>query len=321
MTERDIAASIDGREPPPGMAGALLRAAREAAGLSVDAVAQQLKLAPRQVKALEEGDYTHLPGRTFVRGFVRNYARLVHLDPEKVLGALPAGASAPTLEAPMLQQTAPTMGELPTSEHSKSGWTRWAIPLTLAAIVAAAATYEWLRPPGESRATLGGDPAANIERPAPIIAKQEAPGTSLQNPLAATAPDPTPDTPPSTSSAPASTASPSSASTASSAPASTASPSPATAPSPAPTPATGTTIALQPLMLAFRDYSWTEVRDRNGRVLLSGMNPGGTAQSLSGTPPLEIVIGNAADVSVRYKGQPVDLAPHTRQNVARFTLP
>ena len=306
MTERDIAASIDGREqPPPGMAGALLRAAREAAGLSVDAVAQQLKLAPRQVKALEEGDYTHLPGRTFVRGFVRNYARLVHLDPEKVLGALPAGASAPTLEAPMLQQTAPTMGELPTSEHSKSGWTRWAIPLTLAAIVAAAATYEWLRPPGESRATLGGDPAANIERPAPIIAKQEAPGTSLQNPLAATAPDPTPDTPPSTSSAPASTASPS----------------PATAPSPAPTPATGTTIALQPLMLAFRDYSWTEVRDRNGRVLLSGMNPGGTAQSLSGTPPLEIVIGNAADVSVRYKGQPVDLAPHTRQNVARFTLP
>ena len=306
MTERDIAASIDGRDvPPPGMAGALLRAAREAAGLSVDAVAQQLKLAPRQVKALEEGDYTHLPGRTFVRGFVRNYARLVHLDPEKVLGALPAGASAPTLEAPMLQQTAPTMGELPTSEHSKSGWTRWAIPLTLAAIVAAAATYEWLRPPGESRATLGGDPAANIERPAPIIAKQEAPGTSLQNPLAATAPDPTPDTPPSTSSAPASTASPY----------------PATTPSPAPTPATGTTIALQPLMLAFRDYSWTEVRDRNGRVLLSGMNPGGTAQSLSGTPPLEIVIGNAADVSVRYKGQPVDLAPHTRQNVARFTLP
>jgi len=311
VTERDIAASIDGRDlPPPGMAGALLRAAREAAGMSVDAVAQQLRLAPRQVKALEEGDYTHLPGRTFVRGFVRNYARLVRLDPEKVLGALPAGASAPTLEAPMLQQTAPTMGELPTNEHSKSGWTRWAIPLTLAAIVAAAATYEWLRPPGESRATPGRDAAANIERSAPTSAKHEAPGTTLSNPLAGGAPDPPPAAPPSVSSAPASSASPI----------------PATAPSPAPTSAplpTATadaSIALQPLMFAFRDYSWTEVRDRNGRVLLSGMNPGGTAQSLSGTPPLEIVIGNAADVTVRYKGQPVDLAPHTRQNVARFTL-
>jgi cytoskeleton protein RodZ len=315
VTERDIAASIDGREqPPPGMAGALLRAAREAAGMSVDAVAQQLKLAPRQVKALEEGDFSHLPGRTFVRGFVRNYARLVRLDPEKVLGALPAGASAPTLEAPMLQQTAPTMGELPTNEHSKPGWTRWAIPLTLAAIVAAAATYEWLRPPGESRAP-GKDPAANIERSAPAPAKHEAPGTLLQNPLAVGSPanDPSPAAPPPASSAPASSAP--------ATPATATLPAPTSAATPATAPDAGATIALQPLMFAFRDYSWTEVRDRNGRVLLSGMNPGGTAQSLSGAAPLEIVIGNAADVSVRYKGRPVDLAPYTRQNVARFTLP
>jgi cytoskeleton protein RodZ len=74
-------------------------------------------------------------------------------------------------------------------------------------------------------------------------------------------------------------------------------------------------------VLAFRDYSWTEVKDGNGRVLASRMNSGGTAQSLTGTPPFELVIGNAADVSVTYNGKPVDLAPHTRQNVARFTLP
>ena len=320
MTERDIAASVDDTElPPPGMAGALLRAAREAAGMSVDAVSQQLKLAPRQVRALEEGDYTHLPGRTFVRGFVRNYARLVHLDSEVILGALPAGASAPTLEAPMLQQTAQTMGELPTNEHSKSGWTRWAIPLTLAAIVAAAAIYEWLRPPGESRATPGKDPAAGIERPAPAATQREATGISLQNPFAAGAPDTSLSAPPA--------AAPSTAPTASSAPASAESAAPVDIPPPALTPAAGPAVAAdaaavdQPLVLAFRDYSWTEVRDRNGQILLSGMNPGGTAQSVSGKPPLEIVIGNATDVSVRYRGQAVDLAPHTRQNVARFTLP
>ena len=95
----------------------------------------------------------------------------------------------------------------------------------------------------------------------------------------------------------------------------------AAAPAVAPAATADETVADQPLMLAFRDYSWTEVRDRNGRVLLSGMNPGGTAQTVSGTPPLQIVIGNAVDVSARYKGQPVDLAPYTRQNVARFTLP
>ena len=62
--------------------------AREAAGLSLDQVAQQLKLAPRQVKALEDENFGELPGRTFSRGFVRNYARLLNLDPEDLLLAL-----------------------------------------------------------------------------------------------------------------------------------------------------------------------------------------------------------------------------------------
>jgi type IV pilus assembly protein PilF len=132
--------------PPGATAGALLVAAREASGLSIDAVAQQLKLAPRQVRALEEGDYDHLPGRTFVRGFLKSYARLLRLDPDEVLGALTTGTAASALDAPLLQATAPTMGELPTAEHSKAAWTRWAIPLILAAVVAAAAVYEWVRP-------------------------------------------------------------------------------------------------------------------------------------------------------------------------------
>jgi cytoskeleton protein RodZ len=51
------------------------------------------------------------------------------------------------------------------------------------------------------------------------------------------------------------------------------------------------------------------------------MNPGGTTQAVSGTPPFEIVIGNASDVRATFRGQRVDLVPHTRQNVARFTLP
>ena len=69
--------------PETTTAGAYLRASREAAGLSVDVVAQQLKLAPRQVRAIEEDDYARLPGRTFVRGFVRNYARLLGIEAER----------------------------------------------------------------------------------------------------------------------------------------------------------------------------------------------------------------------------------------------
>jgi len=281
---------IDARVP--ATAGAMLAAAREAAGLSVDAVAQQLKLAPRQVKAIEESDYGRLPGRTFVRGFVKSYARLVHLDPDRVLSALPAGAAS-SLEAPRLHPTAPTMGELPTNDHAKPSWTRWAIPITLAAIVLAAGMYEWLRP-----SDVRGDKAVVIrtERPQAAVAPPPA-STPLPNPLSAGAPAPV-----------ASAIEPA-----------TSTPTPA--PAPEPNPPASLSAVDQALTLAFRDTSWTEVRDRDGRVLLSGMNPAGTERALSGNPPLELVIGNAADVSLTYRGHLVDLAPYTRQNVARLSLP
>ena len=296
----------DAREAAAGMAGALLRVARESAGMSIDAVAQHLKLAPRQVKALEDGDYTHLPGRTFVRGFVRNYARLVKLDPERVLGALPGGATAPALEAPTLQPTATTMGELPSSESTKTPWARWAIPLILAAIVAVAAVYEWKRPPGESRvATQKEAPAPSA--PATPTPPSNAATTSLPNPLASNAPA-------------ADAAPPTSADTQSAA--ALAAPTPTVA-----APATGTATpgagaaGTQTVDLAFRDTAWVEVRDRDGRVLLTGTNRRGTVQTVSGTPPLAIVIGNALNVTLRYKGEPVDLTPFTQKNIAQLTLP
>src|SRR5258705_4986144 len=108
LTERDPMARPEAREAAEGMAGAMMRVARESAGMSIDVVAQHLKLAPRQVKALEDGDYTRLPGRTFVRGFVRNYARLVKLDPQRVLRALPGRATAPAPAATTLQPSATT---------------------------------------------------------------------------------------------------------------------------------------------------------------------------------------------------------------------
>ena len=138
----------------------MLRAAREAMGMSLDTVAQQLKLAPRQVTALEEDDFARLPGRTFVRGFLRNYARLVRIDAEKVLAALPGG-DAPALDSPALQATAPTIGHLPTTEHAKPGWTRWAIPLTLVAVIAAAAMYEFSRGRGDAQHAPAAAPGAS----------------------------------------------------------------------------------------------------------------------------------------------------------------
>lgn len=67
--------------------GKLLVEARETAGLSVDDVAARLRLTPRQVQALESGEMDALPGIAFVRGFLRNYAKLLQIDAGPLLEA------------------------------------------------------------------------------------------------------------------------------------------------------------------------------------------------------------------------------------------
>jgi cytoskeleton protein RodZ len=323
----------EARESPPGMAGALLRAARESAGMTIDAVAQHLKLAPRQVKAIEDGDYKELPGRTFTRGFVRNYARLVHLDPERVVSALPGGASAPALEAPTLSPTAPTIGELPTTEHAKTPWARWVIPAVLATIVVVAAVYEWVRPAAESHlAGAAGEPHGPAQKDAPAHAggavtppppPPAAASTPLPNPVASSvqggdgAQSAAPDA------SGAATLPQSTAGGVAPAPLD-ASSAPAAAPSgaaPSASAATAATpVAEQTIVVAFRNNSWTEIRDRDGHVLITGLNRAGTTQTVTGPPPFTLKIGNANDVTLRYKGKDVDLAPYTQKNVARLTL-
>jgi len=95
-------------------------------------------------------------------------------------------------------------------------------------------------------------------------------------------------------------------------------PQPVVTPSPAvvPPPQAG----MAELHFVFETDSWVEVRDRNERILFSQLNPVGSEHHMQGNRPLSVVIGNARGVRLTYNGQPFDLAPHTRVEVARFTL-
>jgi len=297
VTEFDASASPTGVMP----AGALLAQGREAAGLSVDAVAQQLKLAPRQVRALEAGDFAALPGRTFVRGFVRNYARLVHIDPPAALAALPDEIAAPSLERPSLAPTTRAMGEIPADQTNKPGIARWAIPLALIAVVAVAVVYEVARPQIDARRASSTPAATPATKVAPVPAEPSPPATStaLPNPVTAT---------------PADTAA------ATIAPATETGTAVATeAPVVAPPSAPGAGEAR--LAFAFRGPSWVEVKDRTGNVLLSMTGTRGATQAVAGAAPLDVVVGNALNVDVTFGDARFDLAPHTKLNVSRFRLP
>jgi cytoskeleton protein RodZ len=72
--------------------------------------------------------------------------------------------------------------------------------------------------------------------------------------------------------------------------------------------------------MRFPAESWIEVRDASGAVLITGTQPAGSVRELSGELPLSLTIGNAAGVSVTWRGAPVEVAPHIRLGIARFRI-
>jgi cytoskeleton protein RodZ len=321
--ETDVERPLPPATPAPDGPGAALRKARERAGLSLDQVAQQLKLAPRQVKALEDEDFGQLPGRTFARGFVRNYARLLNLDSDHLLAQLPDATLAPALASPLLQSTGTTIGEVPTTRVVRPAATRWLIPLVLVACIVGAGAYEWYR--SGMSLTKRAEPASPTAAVQPTKPPAGTAQTELPNPLSgAPAADPAPaenrtpasPAPPSPAAAarPSASVQPSSAAATSSAP--TAAPAVAEAP-----PSSAVAEPPAPLVLTYRGPSWTDVRDSRGQVLLTRLVPAGSEQQIRGTAPFDVTIGNARAVTLVYRGKQIDLTRYTHQNIARLRLP
>jgi cytoskeleton protein RodZ len=299
--------------------GALLGAERRRQGLSLGDIARQLKLSVRQIEALERDDYAAFSGLVFVRGFLRNYAKLLQVDADSLLVALPAVAAgpAPSAEAAALPEGGSHPGRLPLS------WLAGAAGVLVLLVLAA--MYEGRQhravapappaappaegapsnpvhaespPPGPGNTAAGGEPAAGEvpagTQTAPAAALPPAPGAA---PLAPPAP-------------PVQAAPPAAA--------------PAGAP-PAPAPAAPAAQVASAggggeLRLRFEAESWVEVKDGSGAILLSRLNRPGSEQVVQGQPPLTVVVGNAHGVQLRYQGRMVDLAPHTRVDVARLVL-
>jgi cytoskeleton protein RodZ len=313
--QADLATPLSPATRRPAGPGASLKAAREQAGLSLDQVAQALKLAPRQVKALEDEDFGQLPGRTFARGFVRNYARLLSLDGEELLAQLPDATHAPALAAPSLHATGTTMGEVPATHVVRPDFTRWLILLLLVAGVLGAGAYAWYR--GGIGLTKRPEAPATTAAVQPARSAAGRAQTDLPNPLSAMQPAaPAPVENQGSSLGPA-TASKEAGPAASPAPSSGAS-------SMAATESANVAAAAQvpaSLVLSYRGPSWTEVRDAHGQVLLTRLVPAGSEQQIRGQAPFDVTIGNARAVTLVYRDKPVDLSRYTRQNIARLRLP
>lgn len=309
---------------PEQPVGERLREAREARGMTVGDIAQTLKLGSRQVEALEAGRWEVLPGPTFIRGFVRNYARLVQLDPVPMMAILDRVLEKPVARLDVPESRPATM---PSSGRGLSRRDRNVVLFGAGLVVLAAGVY-FLMPNDLSalrediqslvnslsrKDQPAGESAQTNAAPEPVF----PPGTTPQQVMNPQAMVPAENVPPPVAPPVSEPVAPAAPVNGAAQPATPPAP-PASAPPPA-TPSASAATAPQ-LRFVFDKDSWLEVRDRNNKVVFSQRLTAGAEQSLTGNGPLSVVVGYAPGAHLYWRGQPVDLAPHTKGDVARLVL-
>ena len=298
----------DAAEAMPGQvatasAGALLRAAREATGLHIAALAVSLKVPVRKIEALEADRWDELTDPVFVRALAGSACRALRTDPAPILALLPA---PPRARLPASSSLATDF-----SQRSASPATDWMRPLAnptvlavLALLVAALLVYFW---PGAPVALPSG------EATRPLLAK--SPPAPFATP-GATAP---PGTVADAVQVADSGAAPPVATqmTASVAPVEMGQPG-ARSPSIAQAPADP--VAVPIISFKAKDSSWVEVVDARQTVLMRRIVNAGESASAAGELPLAVVIGRADAIEVQVRGQSFDTFARSKDNVARFEV-
>ncbi|MKL98704.1 cytoskeleton protein RodZ [Salmonella enterica subsp. enterica] len=327
--------------------GVRLRNAREQLGLSQQAVAERLCLKVSTVRDIEEDKAPSDLASTFLRGYIRSYARLVHVPEEELLPGLEK--QAPLRAAKVAPMQSFSLGK---RRKKRDGWLMSFTWLVLFVVVGLTGAWWWQNHKAQqeeittmadqSTAELNADKDSGQSVPLDTGAATSQDTTPAPAPAPAPTPTPAP-TPAPTAPAPATpvdstattqTPAPTAAATQNTvvAPsqanvdtaAASAAPAATETPSALPTNQAGVAApAADPnaLVMNFTADCWLEVTDATGKKLFSGMQRKDGNLNLTGQAPYKLKIGAPAAVQIQYQGKPVDLSRFIRTNqVARLTL-
>jgi len=303
--------------------GTLLRQARQAQGLHIEALAASLKVSVSKLQALEADNFEVFPDPNFVRAFAGSVCRTLKIDPTPVLAAMPAGAQ------PRLVSHSEGLNTRLRDERSRSLFTllggKW-VTLAVVGLLLGALVVFFLPPKldlkPQKEAALPAQavvPKEHKEQKAETVQVVQPPPRSSASLPPPVAPVVTPQTP--LASAPM----PSSAST--SAPV-VLSPAPSEnkpvaveSPTVAAASASGVDAPAQGLLvLSAKAPSWIHVRDSKGTTVLQRTLGAGESVTVSHEPPLSVRVGRADMTDVYIRGKRFELTAITRENTARFEV-
>lgn len=296
--------------------GAVLRAAREAEGISVGDMAVQCRLAVTQIRALEEERLENLPEPVYVRAFIRGYAHALKIDPAPLVDdyMMRCGRRGAAVEVGQLPNRSPSR-EAVFHEPPKNRTLKAVLFVVLAALVGGGI---WAVYTDQFASLHTSSEAQKVESGANEAKETKTPAAEPAESAAAPS-DAAPETQPAQPSAPAAAQ----AQPAAAAPA--AQPAPSAAPAqPAPA-ASAQPPAAAPVLhkVEFRlgaGASWVQVIAPNGRnVVASEMRPQ-SVQAYEIPKGSRFTIGNAGVVSLTIDGEVYPLDGVVRNGIARFTI-
>ena len=298
-------------------AGTLLKNKREALGLTQKQISDRLKLRVTLIQQIEENQFESDQVATFMRGYIRSYAKYVNLDEKVVLSALHHAGDAQHQEQEMLSFSRKTKTEKHNSRIMILTW-------SIFAVIAGISSLWWWQ--NQQQDTLSQSLANTASSEELAVEESLAPEfTSLevieaeQNEAGASVVEGTEGL------AAISDAEDSSDAVADETPAPHATETEPTAEVNANAEAveanTTPEAVANELVMQFSADCWIQVKDATGKTLSTGIKKAGQSLNLSGTAPYKVILGAPEGVSMTFASEPVDLSGYTSGKVARITLP
>ncbi|WP_444914573.1 RodZ domain-containing protein [Microbulbifer sp. TRSA007] len=291
---------VSNTQTSKGSAGNLLLTAREAAGLSREELSQRLCIIDNTVEWIESDNYEKQPEAVYTRGYIRNICRELNIPAEQALEAYDRDRPQPAQRS---ESRRTTKAEAFRPERKRGHGALALIPLLLAGGV-----FWWKygtpvnipgMPMGEDTADLVAEaPVASevVTDPVAEVERQEVAVEELSSEPFAPASNGVADVQLEVGSA----------ETVENKPAASVE----KVVEPVPVQVAQLDQALKgALRLRFDEDAWVEVKDAQGVILLAGVQAAGSAKSLDGDAPFELMLGNARATHVVYRDETIDSQP------------
>ena len=272
--------------------GSILTAARKLQNKTVEEIADELNLSVTQIRTIESDQSEGLPEPTYVRGYIRSYARLLGLDADDVLEHY----LNPNWQKGARLDDMPR--DIGSADESRSGGFFTPVKLVVLLLIAGVAAYLLLSGKLNGLVSSQNQPTPSSSPSVSNVASNQSQVNDTETPSSSLVTNETPSVEGAAATTIENIGTESETSTETS-------------------PAESSENSL---VLNFSDTSWVDIRDGNGERLAYKSYAKGEVLTVSSETQMSVFLGNAKAVSADLNGTPYDISQFREGVFARFTV-